>query len=46
MKRAIRMLILMVGLACTYAVVATPMLQAEGNGPILVCPPSRGPNCR
>jgi hypothetical protein len=37
MKRAVRMLILMVGLACTYTVVAIPRLHAEGNGPILVC---------
>jgi hypothetical protein len=42
MKRAVRMLILMVGLACTYAVVATPMLHADG-GVMPLCGP-RG-NC-
>lgn len=31
MKRAIRMLILMVGLVCTYVVVATPALRADGG---------------
>ncbi len=38
MKRAVRMLILMVGLVCTYVVVATPILHAEG-GPIPSCSP-------
>jgi hypothetical protein len=38
MKRAVRMLILMVGLACTYAVVATPMLHADG-GVMALCNP-------
>jgi hypothetical protein len=43
MKRAIRMLILMVGLACTYVAIATPILNAE-LGPMPLCPPSK-PNC-
>jgi len=41
MKRAVRMLILMVGLVCTYVAVATPMLHADG-GPIPSCNPKRG----
>ncbi len=40
MKRAVRMLILMVGLVCTYVAVATPMLHADG-GPIPSCNPKR-----
>ena len=36
MKRAVRMLILMVGLACTYVMVAVPILHADG-GPIPFC---------
>jgi hypothetical protein len=40
MKRAVRMLILMVGLVCTYMAVATPMLHAEG-GPMPLCNPNR-----
>jgi hypothetical protein len=43
MKRAVRMLILMVGLACTYVAIATPILQAE-LGPMPLCPPKK-PNC-
>jgi len=39
MKRAVRILVLMVGLACTYAAIATPMLQAE-LGPLPLCPRS------
>ena len=39
MKRAIRMLILMVGLVCTYVSVATPMLNAFDGGPIPTCYP-------
>jgi len=31
MKRAVRMLILMVGLVCTYVMVATPVLHADGG---------------
>jgi hypothetical protein len=43
MKRAVRMLILMAGLACTYVAIATPILQAE-LGPMPLCPPKK-PNC-
>jgi len=44
MQRAIRMLILMVGLAGAYVAVAAPMLPAPDGGPIptcrqKVCPP-------
>jgi hypothetical protein len=31
MKRAVRMLILMVGLACTYAAIAPTFLHADGG---------------
>jgi hypothetical protein len=37
MQRAIRMLILMVGLAGTYVAAAAPMLPAPDGGPIPVC---------
>ena len=43
MKRAVRMLILMVGLACTYVAIATPILNAE-LGPMPLCNPNN-PNC-
>jgi hypothetical protein len=42
MKRAIRMVVLMVGLACVYGVIATP-LTAE-LGPMPTCNPRTG--CR
>jgi hypothetical protein len=45
MKRAVRMLILMVGLFCVYEAVATPMLFAFDGGPILSCPPQAKGNC-
>jgi hypothetical protein len=41
MKRAIRSLILMVGLALAFVAVATPILSADG-GPIPVCNPNTG----
>jgi hypothetical protein len=41
MKRAIRSLFLMVGLALAFVAVATPMLSADG-GPIPVCNPNTG----
>jgi len=41
MKRAVRILILMVGVVCTYIVVATPQYAAADGGPIL-CKPDRG----
>ena len=44
MKRAVRMLILMVGLACTYVAIATPILNAE-LGPMPLCNPAN-PNAR
>lgn len=44
MKRAVRMLILMVGLACTYVAIATPILNAE-LGPMPTCNP-HNPDCR
>jgi hypothetical protein len=44
MKRAVRMLILMVGLACTYVAIATPILNAA-LGPIPLCNPAN-PNCK
>ncbi len=44
MKRAVRMFILMLGLACAYVAVATPMLPAPDGGPIPLCNPDRG--CR
>ncbi|MBZ5599881.1 MAG: hypothetical protein LAN83_16335 [Acidobacteriia bacterium] len=44
MKRAIRMLLLMVGLACTYVAVAAPMLPAPEGGPFPFCNP-KNPNC-
>ena len=31
MKRAVRMVVLMVGLVCTYAVVATPLTAEQGT---------------
>ena len=37
MQRAIRMLILMVGLAGAYVAVAAPMLPAPDGGPIPTC---------
>jgi hypothetical protein len=39
MKRAIRMLFLMVGLVGTYVAIATPMLHAFDGGPIPMCSP-------
>jgi hypothetical protein len=42
MKRAVRMVILMVGLVCTYVAVATPMFAAPDGGPILSCNPKTG----
>ncbi|MBZ5707440.1 MAG: hypothetical protein LAN63_19005 [Acidobacteriia bacterium] len=43
MKRAIRMLFLMVGLVCTYVAVAAPMLPAPEGGPMPFCNPKS--NC-
>jgi hypothetical protein len=44
MKRAIRMLFLMVGLVCTYVAVAAPMLPAPEGGPMPLCNP-KNPLC-
>jgi hypothetical protein len=41
MKHAVRMMILMVGLACTYAMIAAPMTSAE-VGPMPTCNPNTG----
>ncbi|HET9364330.1 MAG TPA: hypothetical protein VFP71_04985 [Candidatus Angelobacter sp.] len=38
MKRAVRMVILMVGLACAYVVASAPAAHADG-GPIPLCGP-------
>ena len=46
MKRAARMLILLLGLVGTYVAVAAPRIPAQDGGPIPVCPPKRGPNCQ
>ena len=43
MKRAVRMLILMVGLACTYVAIVTPILNAD-LGPRPTCNPNN-PDC-
>ena len=42
MKRAIRMLFLMVGLMCAYTSLATPV--ASDGAPPPLCPPAH-PNC-
>lgn len=42
MKRAVRMLVLMLGLVCTYVAVATPMLPAPEGGPAPTCNPKTG----
>lgn len=40
MKRALRMLFLMVGLLCTYTALAAPMAPASLDGaPVPVCDP-------
>lgn len=44
MKRAVRILLLMVGMVCTYVSVAAPVVPAPDGGPIPLCPP-RKPNC-
>jgi len=40
MKRAIRMLVLIVGLVGTLLVATAPPVPAADGGPILVCPPT------
>jgi len=44
MTRAIRVLLLMVGLAGAYVAIATPILNAE-LGPMPLCNPAN-PNCQ
>ena len=44
MKRAVRMLFLMVGLVCTYVAVAAPVIAVRDGGPIPMCSPKK-PNC-
>ena len=44
MKRAVRMLVLMLGLVGTYMVAAVPRVPVLEGGPIPMCPPKR-PNC-
>lgn len=39
MKRAIRMLFLMVGLMCTYSALATPVVAPSDGAPPPYCPP-------
>jgi hypothetical protein len=45
MKRAVRVVILMLGLVGTYVAVAAPRVPAPDGGPIPMCPPKKGPNC-
>ena len=44
MKRAVRMLVLMLGFVSTYMVAAVPRIPVLESGPIPMCPP-RNPNC-
>jgi len=44
MKRAIRMLFLMVGLLCTYTALTVPAVALDGAPPPY-CPPNQGWNC-
>jgi hypothetical protein len=46
MKRAIRALILMLGLVSTYVTATVPRVPAPDGGPIPLCPPHKGPNCQ
>ena len=41
MKRAVRMLFLMVGLVCTYVAVAAPIVPSFDGGPIPLCNPAK-----
>jgi len=42
MKRAIRVLFLMVGLLCTYTALAAPVVPTLDGAPIPVCPTCGG----
>ena len=44
MKRAVRMLFLMVGLLCTYTALVTPSFAEEGAPPPM-CPPGSNGHC-
>ncbi len=47
MKRALRMLFLMVGLFCTYTAMVTPIASfAEESAPPPMCPPGSNGHCR
>ena len=39
MKRALRMLVLIVGLVGTFVVATVPQVPAADGGPIFLCPP-------
>lgn len=45
MKRAVRVLLLMVGLVCAYEAVAAPKIVSPDGGPIPVCSPKRHDDC-
>lgn len=47
MKRALRMLILVVGVLCTYTALVTPVASfADEGAPPPMCPLGSGGNCR
>jgi hypothetical protein len=41
MKRAVRLLLLMVGMVCAYEAVAAPKVVSPDGGPIPVCSPKK-----
>jgi hypothetical protein len=45
MKRAVRLLIVVVGLIGAYVTVAAPVLQAFDGGPIPLCNPNTPEKC-
>jgi hypothetical protein len=45
MKRAIRTLLLMVGLVGTFIVAAVQQVPASDGGPLILCPP-KSTNCQ
>lgn len=45
MTRLIRISLLMLGLAGTYAAAAIPQVPARDGGPIPLCPPKGDPKC-
>lgn len=42
MKRAVRMLFLMVGLVCTYTAMAAPVITVRDGNPMPLCNPKNG----